>query len=522
MSLSRRALIHLVGRVGGVGAAYRTMAAMGLLPIPVAYAGPPALPLGNGARVLVLGAGIAGMVLAWELGRAGYEVSVLEARSRAGGRNWSLRAGDEIVETDSVQRVRWDTGEHLYFNPGPARIPWHHEGILAYCRELGVKLEVMSNDNRGAFLHDDAAFDGRPQRNAAVVNDARGYVAELAAKAVDREQLAHPVSPEDRERLRAFLRAFGALDRDLVYRGSSRAGFALPPGVEEGTLNQPLDLRQLLLSDFWQGKMQFGESRHQAATMMQPVGGMGVIGQTFGRKLGPVISYGAEVTALRREGDAARVIWKDAAGATQASTAPLVVCTIPFSVLRGIEADFAPDIRAAIASVDYVPAAKVAFEARQRFWETQDGIYGGISWTSRDATQLWYPSAGIHQKKGVLVGAYIWSDDPGNAFAAKAPGQRLEDTLADDEVIHPGCRAYLRKGVSVAWKKVPFSNGAWAEWNRAERASGYQRLLGGDGPFLFCGEHLSYINGWQEGAVRSAHHALEQIAERARGAAKQP
>jgi monoamine oxidase len=522
MNLSRRALIHFVGRAGGVAAAYRTMAAMGLLPVPAAYAGPPALPPGNGARVLVLGSGIAGMVVAWELGRAGYAVSVLEARARAGGRNWSLRAGDEIIETDSVQRVRWDTGEHLYFNPGPARIPWHHEGILSYCRELGVKLEVMSNDNRGAFLHDDAAFGGQPQRNAAVVNDARGYVAELAAKAIDQQQLAHPVSPEDHERLRAFLRGFGALDRDLVYRGSSRAGFAMPPDVEDGTLSQPLDLRQLLLSDFWQGKMQFGEGAHQAATMMQPVGGMGVIGQTFGRKLGAVISYGAEVTALRREGDGARVVWKDANGVAQTTDAPLVVCTIPFSVLRGIDADFAPDISAAIASVDYVPAGKVAFEARRRFWETDQHIYGGISWTSRDATQIWYPSAGIHQKKGVLVGAYIWSDNPGNAFGAKSPAQRLEDTLSDDEAIHPGCQEHLRKGVSVAWKKVPFSNGAWAEWSRGARASGYQRLLAGDGPFLFCGEHLSFVNGWQEGAVRSAHHSLAQIAERARRTAGQP
>ena len=44
MTLSRRALIHGVGAAGGVAAAYRTMAAMGLLPIPAAYAGPPALP----------------------------------------------------------------------------------------------------------------------------------------------------------------------------------------------------------------------------------------------------------------------------------------------------------------------------------------------------------------------------------------------------------------------------------------------------------------------------------------------
>ena len=70
--LSRRALIHRVGKAGGVAAAYRTMAAMGLLPIPDAYAGPPALPPGNGQRVVIIGAGIAGMVLAWELRKAGY------------------------------------------------------------------------------------------------------------------------------------------------------------------------------------------------------------------------------------------------------------------------------------------------------------------------------------------------------------------------------------------------------------------------------------------------------------------
>src|SRR5580698_9294930 len=114
MSLSRRSLIHLVGRAGGVAAAYRTMAAMGLLAVPDAYAGPPALPAGNGRKVVIIGAGIAGMVLAWELRAAGFAPQVLEARSRPGGRNWSLRSGDEIIETDSVQHVHWNSAEHLY------------------------------------------------------------------------------------------------------------------------------------------------------------------------------------------------------------------------------------------------------------------------------------------------------------------------------------------------------------------------------------------------------------------------
>ena len=151
-----------------MAAAYRTMAAMGLLPIPEAYAGPPELPPGNGRQIVIIGAGIAGMVLAWELRKAGYAPLMLEARDRARRPQLvAARAATKSAETDSVQRVRWDAGEHLYFNPGPARLPYHHQGILSYCRELGVPLEVMCNDNRGALLHDDAAFDGRPQRNRA-------------------------------------------------------------------------------------------------------------------------------------------------------------------------------------------------------------------------------------------------------------------------------------------------------------------------------------------------------------------
>jgi len=519
MTLSRRTLIHLVGRAGGIGAAYRTMAAMGLLAVPAAYAGPPALPPGNGRRVLILGAGIAGMVACWELLQAGYDPLVLEARKRTGGRNWSLRSGDEVLERNSVQHVHWPTGPHLYFNPGPARLPYHHEGILSYCRMLDVPVEVMCNDNRGALMQDDRAFGGAPQSNRAVVNDARGYIAELAAKAVDRDALVADVTVEDKERLRAFLRAFGALDKDLAYRGSTRAGYATPPGGgdQEATAPQPLDLRQILASDFWQGPMQFGEFSTMAATMLQPVGGMGRIGEAFGRKLHQQIVLGAEVTALRRAASGARVVWRDAAGGEHAEEAAIVLVTLPFPVLRGIDADFASATKAAIGAVEYVSAGKVAFLAERRFWEEDHAIYGGISWTSREITQIWYPSAGLHQQRGVLVGAYIWSEDIGNRFAARTPAERLEAALADGEALHPEYRRWLGKGVSVAWPNIPYSGGAWAEWSPEARAQHYPVLLKGDGPFLFCGEHISHITGWQEGAVRSAHYALAQAGERLRG-----
>jgi monoamine oxidase len=319
------------------------------------------------------------------------------------------------------------------------------------------------------------------------------------------------------ERIRAFLRAFGALDRDLIYRGSARAGYAIPAGggEQEGVLNPPLDLRQLLSSAFWHGSMQFNEFFDQAATMLQPVGGMGQIGGAFGRKLYSVIRTNAEAIELRRTTDGARIVWRDTrSGAEQAAEAPFVICTIPFPVLRALDADFAPAIRAVMTVPEYIPAARAAFLAERRFWELDYGIYGGISWTSRDSGQIWYPSAGIHQKKGVYIGAYIWSSETGAAFANKPLARRLSDTLADTEILHPGASRQLRKGVSVAWKKIPYSGGAWAEWTAETRSTAYATLLQGDGPFLFCGEHMSHINGWQEGAVRSAHYALGQIAAR--------
>jgi monoamine oxidase len=518
IELTRRRLLNLVGKAGGAAAAYRTMAAMGLLPVPAAYAGPPELPpgSGNGIDIVIIGAGIAGMVAAMELGRAGYRCRILEARSRAGGRNWTLRSGDVVEETGSRQSVDWDAGPHLYFNPGPGRIPYHHQGILSYCRSLGVAVEPLVNDNRGAYFQDDKVFDGKPVVLRRAINDARGFVAELAAKAIDGAALDANVSTEDKERIRGFVRGFGALGKDFRYHGTSRTGFAEAPGggEQEGRRNDPIDIRQIIQSEFW-WRLNFGEGAEMAATMMQPVGGMGRIGEAFGKALGDVITYNAEVTQLRRLEDAAQIVWRDrVSGAEHAEKATFVICAVPIPVLQKIDADFAPEARTAMAAADYVPAGKVAFQADRRFWEIDSQIYGGISWTSRDITQVWYPSAGFQEQKGIIVGAYIWSDDIGNAFAAKPPAQRLADAIADAEGLHPGYAKEVKSGVAVAWSKIPFTGGAWAEWEDDARATAYKVLLQPDGPFYFAGEHMSYITGWQEGAVRSAQYTIGEIAKR--------
>jgi monoamine oxidase len=174
----------------------------------------------------------------------------------------------------------------------------------------------------------------------------------------------------------------------------------------------------------------------------------------------------------------------------------------------------------AVGADAYVPAVKVAFQSSRRWWETDYQIYGGISWTSRDITQIWYPSAGLNGDRGILLGAYIWTTAIGRRFAAMPPAERHAAAVADGERLHPGYAKLVDRGVSIAWSKVPFSGGGWVDWGDAAWRAAYPALLAGHGPIHFAGEHVSYQNSWQEGAVRTALEAVAKIAERGRPRAR--
>src|ERR1700685_2838865 len=149
-----------------------------------------------GASVLVLGAGIAGLVAAYELRNAGYKVQVLEYNARAGGRNWTLRGGDRYTELGGhTQQCEFD--KDFYINPGPWRIPYHHHGMMHYTKLLNIPLEPFFQVNYNAYLHSSNAFGGKPQRYREVKADYQGHVAELLAKATRPNALDASVTEAD-------------------------------------------------------------------------------------------------------------------------------------------------------------------------------------------------------------------------------------------------------------------------------------------------------------------------------------
>jgi len=310
MATTRRDFLMRVGEAGGYSAAFVTMQSLGLLPVAASAASVPDLPpdAGRGVKVVVLGGGIAGLVAAYELGKAGFQATLLEARERAGGRVWTVRGGSTVEHTgEARQTAGYAAGN--YFNAGAARIPSIHKTILGYCRDLGVALEVEINSSRSTLLVNARAFGGKPVEQRQAINDTRGHVAELLAKCLRQGALDGELTAEDRERMLAFLRVYGDLGSGLEYQVSERAGVARPPGAgpQDEELRPPLAMHPLLDANFWNG-MLFEEGLDYQATMFQPVGGMDRIPEAFARKLGKVVRYRAPVKEIRKTANGVKVV----------------------------------------------------------------------------------------------------------------------------------------------------------------------------------------------------------------------
>ncbi len=519
--MNRRSLFKLIGMVAGSAVMYQAMAELGHAGEsgytgPVKLEGDP-----KGATVLILGAGLAGMSAAFELRNAGYQVEVLEYNDRPGGRNWSLYGGDTYTELGGfTQQVQFAPG--LYLNPGPWRIPYHHRAILDYCKRLNVALEPFTQVNYAAYLHSSKAFGGKPIRYREVQADFNGHVAELLAKATHQTGLDQAVSKEDREVLLQAMRNWGALDKNYEYKKSletsERRGYIADPGgglTSEPTLSEPLAMRELMQSQLWRF-IAAGHIYEFQSALFQPVGGMGMIGKAFGKELGSLIQYNAKVTEISQDDQGVTVTYhhSKSGGAPKVAKAQWCICTIPASILSQINLSVGAPMKSAIDSLYYDSAIKVGLQFKRRFWEQDESIYGGISFTDLPNALIGYPSTKFFDDgPGVLLGAYTFG---ANSFqyAALSPEERIRKTVELGTHIHPQYPAEFQNGVAVAWHRVPWTLGCAGHWTEELRAKHYNDLCAIDGRIMLAGEHASRLPAWQEGAVLSSLDAIRRLHQR--------
>ncbi|MGE3957788.1 MAG: flavin monoamine oxidase family protein [Vicinamibacterales bacterium] len=508
--MTRRSFLERFGMVGGSALVMSAMHSWELLG---AQAGPRPQLSGKpkNARVIVLGAGISGMTAGYELSKLGYDVKILEARDRVGGVNWSVRKGathTELGAGGETQACTFDEG--MYVNAGPWRIPHWHEGVLGYCKELGVPLEMFVNEAEASYFFYEGENIGplssKRVRLREVKADMIGYTCELMAKCVSQDKLDAPLTADDKERFIDFLVNEGYLDSaDHGYRKNAGRG-----------AGDPNDFRALLQSGFGL-RIRSVMSGTGQAPMFQPIGGIDNFPKGFQRALGDKIQLRMEVQSIKQSATDVKVMVKNLkTGQISELVADYCISCLPLTVLAGMDVNLSAETMTAVKATQYSPTAKMGLQMKRRFWEEDDRIFGGHLYSNLPLGEFSYPSNGYFGQKGVLLGFY------GNGrmqnLVDMPVKQRVEHVLTHASKVHPQIRTEFESGYAVFWEKVQYSLGAFSAGGGRGNANGNDRLsiIGRPDGRIYLGcAAVSGDGSWMEGAVGAAWKQVKALHQRA-------
>jgi monoamine oxidase len=244
---------------------------------------------------------------------------------------------------------------------------------------------------------------------------------------------------------------------------------------------------------------------------------MDMIARAFIREVNDLIRFNAKVTAIQQDTNGVTVVYEDTTdpGKPLRATADWCLCTIPLPILSQIKMTVGAPMQNAIDAVPYAPAVKVGLQFKRRFWEQDDGIYGGISYTDQPIRMIAYPCTGYGGTgKAVLLGAYEIFGVYAYEFTSLSPAERIARALEDGARIHPQYKDEFENGIAVAWHRNPSVLGCEGTWTDDARKQHYQNLCAIDGRILLAGEHASYWGGWQEGAILSSLDAIARLHRR--------
>ncbi len=445
-------------------------------------------------RVIIVGAGMAGLVAAYELLRAGHDPQLLEARQRVGGRILTLRE----PFTDG-----------LYGNAGAMRIPRSHELTLAYVAQWGLPLAPFVVDNPQAYRH---------------IQGHRHRVADSHSR---RDSYGFDLRPDERQRPIAALweEALAPLRRE-VSAGGERAWGEIAERYDD------YSLRRFLAERGWSpGAIElFGLATNQEALLNsaflellreelgdcyrdlhQVVGGLDLLPRAFLPALRDRVRFGAQVTALAQDDQGVTVTYRTGAGVGQV-TGDRAIVTAPLPVLRQIEITppFSHAKRRAIRQLHYETATKIFLQCRRRFWEQDEGIQGGLTVTDLPIRTVYYPTVGGETGRGLLLASYTWGMDA-LRWGALPRAERVRLAVEDVAKIHPQIAAEFEVGASVAWHLDEFAGGAFALFAPGQQRQLHEAIAAPEGRIHLAGEHTSLTHAWIQGAIESGLRAALEV-----------
>src|SRR4051794_36334749 len=435
---------------------------------------------------------MAGLVAAHELRELGHDPLILEAQNRPGGRVHTLRSF-----TDD-----------LYSEAGAMRIPRSHHLTLEWCARFGLTLRPFVMDNPEGLVY--VGGQRMTAERADADPSALGFDVSEHEKGKTCTALWEAAIAEERALVAAD--PVGGWDEIAMrYDEMSLRDFLLHKGWSEGAIEM-YGILAFLESDMANAVVEvLREDIGGAYVDMQEIaGGSDLLPRAFATALSDRIRYGAEVHALEQDEDGVTVHFRTEAG-DFSERGDHVLCTIPFSVLRTVEAQFSHDKQKAIRQLNYSASTKILFQCRERVWEADDGIRGGASCTDLAIRRMNYPTPSETTARGVLLASYTWGQDAAR-WAAMDEESRLEEALEDVARIHPRIREVYECGASYAWYEDRWAGGAFALFDPGQQGELYGAITQPEGRVHFAGEHCSLHHAWIQGSLESGLREARAIA----------
>ena len=449
---------------------------------------------GKRKRVVIVGAGLAGLSAAYELLRAGHDPIILEAQHRVGGRIYTMRE---------------PFARGLYGEAGAMRIPRAHKLTLAYIEKFGLATcdFMMGNPNAHVYVGGVRRRLAEVQENPHLLGFETSDKEKGKISGLYWEETIRPlVEKIEKEGDAGWEQINKEYDQYSVREFLELSGWS--EGMIEmfGLLNNQ---EAMMNSSFLELFREDGGNYY--TNMCQIEGGADNLPHAFLPALGSRIRYGAKMIAIDQTPDEVIIHYQTAAGRLKA-TGDYAIITVPFPVLRHAEVlkPFSRSKQRAIRQLHYDASAKIFFQTRRRFWEEDEHIFGGGTITDLPIRNLYYTDYGKDTGRGILLASYTWSEDA-QRWGSLSPRDRIVQALENVALIHPQILEEFEAGASHMWHDDEFAGGAFALFDPGQQTLLHEEIIKPEGRIYFAGEHASLHHAWIQGAFESGLRAAIEI-----------